>query len=135
MGPRLSVAPSCAPLLLLFAAAAAAAETTLVSDHVYAAGAAESGERSGIIGYWRCKPNCHLLDRRRAVVRSSLWGGLQGAEVHLEETAGWIVLWRDAAFTVPLLPSRGEYEGVMHNGERGYLRGQTAMVLELHGQP
>ncbi len=65
-------------------------------------------------------------------VRVTAWPSINGAPAFAEETSGWLLLWRDAAFTVPLLPSRDDYSAT-HDSERGYLKGKKAGALEYAG--
>ena len=124
------------PLVLLLAAFAGLVHPVcggggaqLASIHAYANGPAGGRERSGIVGFFNCGKECHRLDGREAVVADSAWGSVVGERVHIEATAGWLVLWRDEKLLAPLLPSEADYEKVFHENERGYLK--KALTLKL----
>eukprot|EP01065_Artemidia_motanka_P039591 TRINITY_DN48599_c0_g1_i1.p1 TRINITY_DN48599_c0_g1~~TRINITY_DN48599_c0_g1_i1.p1 ORF type:complete len:128 (+),score=10.99 TRINITY_DN48599_c0_g1_i1:61-444(+) len=118
-------------LLSVLCASAPAVADVVTSQHVYAAGPEGSDQSTSIVGYFNCKPNCHLLDGKRAEVSSSQWSSLVRKQVYLEETAGWLLLWQDQEYSTPLLPTKAEFASTYDNNEPGYLKGSKGIALQV----
>eukprot|EP00755_Sulcionema_specki_P033563 Sspe_Gene.101018::Locus_75647_Transcript_1_1_Confidence_1.000_Length_731::g.101018::m.101018 len=116
-------------LAALFSCPADAAE--LQAKHLYAPGHKGTGTVASLVGNFVCPGGCHLFDGEMATVISCKWASLEGRTVHLEETAGWLVVWGDKDFEVPILPSEEEYHQLHDEGQHGYLKGAQAITLEV----
>ena len=106
------------------------ADDTYKAQHIYAPGHHGSQEKSGVVGYYNCARQCHLLDKKTALIETSGWESLVGKKVWIEETAGWLVLWGDSSFTKPILPVEDELNQIFHENEKGYLKDALSIRIQ-----
>ena len=69
-----------------------------------------------------CRGDCPELHGKRVSLVDNAWRTMGNATVYVEETSGWLALWWDAGWTVPLVPRVDEAKAVKHGDEEGYLK-------------
>lgn len=70
-----------------------------------------------------CKgAGCPDLNGRRVTMLDCSWSSITDATVVVEETSGWLALWWDDAWTLPVVPRHAEAIAAKGGGEAGYLK-------------
>eukprot|EP00760_Papus_ankaliazontas_P038929 PhM_4_TR941/c0_g1_i1/m.39606 len=125
----------CAPVVVV-----GASSTTTTARAVFYADFCFVDDISGTVGMLvRLKPKVKgddiaLFSRpiatRVTSTATSPWHRTLTAEatttpLHVESTSGWVILWRDAARSVPFLPTAAEYRAAVTEGAVGYLKGEA----------